>query len=106
HFPHRNTGRSRSMCHLFAFHIISIILSQKHFSNKFNPLFKVNLVKLFLLLTLIFKKYIYSAQVFTNLIFMKTDSEERIYLLPQEWRAEPKIATLYRPLPKNKKGVE
>src|SRR5690606_22705110 len=24
----------------------------------------------------------------------------------QEWRAEPKIATLYRPLPKNKKGVE
>lgn len=36
---------------------------------------------------------------------MEIDSENQIYLLPEEWRTEPRIATLYPPLPKNKRGV-
>lgn len=37
---------------------------------------------------------------------MKKDSEVQFYMVPEEWRREPKIATFYLPLPKNKKGVE
>lgn len=33
------------------------------------------------------------------------NSEDQLYMTPLEWRAEPKIATLYPPLPKNKKGT-
>lgn len=37
---------------------------------------------------------------------MPENAENRLYMLPEEWRTEPKIATLYPPLPKNKGGVK
>ncbi len=37
---------------------------------------------------------------------MKRESENQFYMLPSEWSNEPKVATLYPPLPKNKEGVK
>lgn len=37
---------------------------------------------------------------------MPENAENRLYMLPEEWRTEPKIATLYPPLPKNQGGVK
>ncbi len=37
---------------------------------------------------------------------MKKDFEDQLYIIPEEWRAEPRIVTLYPPLPKNKRGVD
>lgn len=37
---------------------------------------------------------------------MEKDIENHLYMIPVEWRKNPKIATLYPPLPKNKKGVQ
>ena len=37
---------------------------------------------------------------------MEKNFENQFYLIPEEWRQEPKVATLYPPLPKNRSGVE
>lgn len=37
---------------------------------------------------------------------MEKDIENQLYMIPVEWRKDPKITTLYPPLPKNKKGVQ
>lgn len=37
---------------------------------------------------------------------MPENAENQLYMLPEEWRTEPKIATLYPPLPKHKGRVK